>query len=63
MFPLVERVRIPVLDASVVSVLLLLTTIGLINRMQSKKRIGEKESLVAKVQQIERELAATKGAR
>lgn len=57
LLPLLQDVRVPVLGASVLSILLLLTTMGLLNRMQGKKKAGERETLVSKVQALERELA------
>lgn len=55
-----QDIRVPYLNASVMSVLLLVTTMGLVNRVQGRKRSGEKETLIARVYQLERELAAKK---
>lgn len=52
--PWIQHIRVPVLNASVLSVLLLLTTMGLLNRMQAKKRAGEKERLAARIRDLER---------
>jgi hypothetical protein len=52
---------VPVLDASVLSVLLLLCLIGLLARMLKMQKRGEKEALRAKVKELEKELSELKG--
>lgn len=56
--PAIQNLRVPVLGASVLSVLLLVTTMGMINRMQTKRKAGEKEQLARRIQELERRLGA-----
>ncbi len=51
---LLQDIRIPVLDASLLSVLLLLCTLGILLRMLYKRSKGEKEVLRSKVHQLEK---------
>lgn len=48
--------RIPFLNASLTSVLILLCLIGLLARMMKMSKKGEKEALREKVKQLEKEL-------
>ena len=49
--------RIPFLDASLLSFLILVGTAGILIRMLMKKRQGEKELLKERVRRLERELS------
>jgi hypothetical protein len=49
-----QDIRIPFLDASLLSVLLLLCTLGILVRMLMMRRKGEKESLAARIAELER---------
>jgi hypothetical protein len=49
-----QEIRIPFLDASLLSVLLLLCTLGILVRMLTMRRKGEKESLAARIAELER---------
>ncbi len=49
-----QDIRIPFLDASLLSVLLLLCTLGILVRMLQKRKKGEKESLAARIADLER---------
>ncbi len=53
--------RIPFLNASLTSVLILLCLIGLLARMKKMAQKGEKEALREKVSQLEKELYDLKG--
>jgi Na+/phosphate symporter len=53
--------RVPFLEASLLSVLLLLCLIGLLARMMKMSKKGEKEALEDKVRQLEKELSDLKG--
>jgi hypothetical protein len=53
--------RVPLLNASLLSVLLLLCLIGLLSRMMQMSKKGEKEALREKVKQLEKELSDLKG--
>jgi drug/metabolite transporter (DMT)-like permease len=53
--------RIPFLNASVTSVLILLCLIGLLARMMKMAKKGEKEALREKISQLEKELSDLKG--
>ncbi len=53
--------RIPFLNASLTSVLILLCLIGLLARMKKMAKKGEKEALREKVSQLEKELSDLKG--
>jgi hypothetical protein len=52
--------KVPILDASIVSVLLLLCVIGLLTRMLRLQREGEKEALRARIKELEKELSELK---
>jgi uncharacterized membrane protein YhaH (DUF805 family) len=49
-----QDMRIPFLDASLLSVLLLLCTLGILVRMLVMRKKGEKESLAARIAELER---------
>ena len=49
-----QEIKVPVLGASLLSVLLLLCTLGLLVRMLSMRRRGEKEKLRSKLAQFEK---------
>jgi hypothetical protein len=51
---LFQDIKIPVLNASLLSVLLLLCTLGILVRMLSMRRRGEKEKLRSQLAQLER---------
>jgi hypothetical protein len=53
--------RVPLLNASLLSVLLLLCLIGLLSRMMQMSKKGEKEALREKIRHLERELSDLKG--
>lgn len=48
-----QDIKVPVLNASLLSVLLLLCTLGILVRMLSMRRRGEKEKLRSKLAQLE----------
>lgn len=52
--------RVPSLNASLMSILILLCLIGLLTRMMKMSKKGEKEALREKVKQLEKELADLK---
>ncbi len=56
-----QDLRIPFLNASLLSVLILLCLIGLLARMMKMAKKGEKEALREKVSQLEKELSDLKG--
>ena len=58
--PFLKDIRVPLLDASIVSVLLLLCMLGILGRMLSMSRKGQKESLEKRIQELEKELSALK---
>ena len=53
--------RVPLLNASLLSVLLLLCLVGLLSRMMQMSKKGEKEALREKISQLEKELSDLKG--
>ena len=53
--------RVPILNASLMSILILLCLIGLLGRMMRMTKKGEKEALREKVSQLEKELSDLKG--
>ncbi len=53
--------RVPFLNASLTSILILLCLIGLLSRMMRMSKKGEKEALREKVKQMEKELSDLKG--
>ncbi len=56
-----QDLRVPFLNASLMSVLVLLCLIGLLIRMMKMSKKGEKEALKEKVKQLEKELSDLKG--
>ncbi len=55
---LLQDIRIPLLNASLLSVLLLLCTLGILIRILYKKNRGEKEKLRSMVDDLERKSGA-----
>lgn len=55
-----QNVRIPFLHASVLSLLILLGTAGILIRMLWMRRRGEKEGLQERVKRLEKELSGIK---
>ena len=55
-----KNVRIPYLEASLLSFLILVGTAGILIRMLWKRRQGEKEGLHEKIRRLERELSKNK---
>lgn len=53
-----KDLTIPFLNASLLSFLLLLCTLGILIRMLSRKKKGEKERLMEKIRQLEREASS-----
>ena len=53
-----QSIRVPGLNASLMSLLLLLTAAGLLSRMLYMKRIGRKEQMVKRIKELEGKLAA-----
>ena len=53
--------KVPFLNASLTSILILLCLIGLLSRMMRMSKKGEKEALREKVKQMEKELSDLKG--
>ncbi|MDH5743081.1 MAG: hypothetical protein OEZ52_06030, partial [Candidatus Aminicenantes bacterium] len=53
--------RIPFLNASILSILMLLCLLGLLGRMMQKSKRGEKEALMEKIGELEKELAELRG--
>jgi hypothetical protein len=51
---LLQDIRVPLLDASLLSVLLLLCTLGILIRMLYMRRRGEKEKLRSLVHKLEK---------
>jgi hypothetical protein len=57
-----QDMKVPFLNASLLSVLLLLCTLGILVRMLSRKKRGEKERLASRVAELERDLEAGRAA-
>lgn len=55
-----QNVRIPLLHASLLSLLMFLNTAGILVRMLWKMRRGEKEGLHEKIKRLEQELSKNK---
>jgi hypothetical protein len=53
--------RVPLLNASLMSILILLCLLGLLGRMLQMSKKGEKEALKEKVKQLEKELSGFTG--
>jgi len=49
--------RVPFLNASLLSFLMLLCMLGLLGRMMQKSKKGEKETLRERIEQLEREIS------
>ena len=60
-FTFLQDWRVPFLNASLMSILILLCLIGLLARMMKMSKRGEKEALREKVSQLEKELSDLKG--
>ncbi|TET69155.1 MAG: hypothetical protein E3J56_10130 [Candidatus Aminicenantes bacterium] len=58
--PFLENLRIPFLNASIFSILILLCMIGVLGRMLKKAKKGEKESLKKRILELEKELNTIK---
>ena len=58
--PFLENLRIPFLNASIVSILILLCMIGVLGRMLQKAKKGEKENLKERILELEKELNTIK---
>jgi len=57
----IQDLRVPFLNASLMSILVLLCLVGLLGRMMQMSKKGEKEALREKVKQLEKELSDLKG--
>jgi hypothetical protein len=49
-----NNLKVPFFNASILSVLLLFCTLGILIRMLSRKKKGEKEKLLQKINELER---------
>ena len=58
--PFLQQARLPVLNASTLSILILLCMLGVLLRMLRKTKRGIRESLAKKVQELENQLSALK---
>lgn len=58
-----QQVKVPVLNASTLSILILLCTLGILLRMLRRSKLGVKESLANRIQELENEVAALRGKR
>jgi len=58
--PFLENLRVPFLNASIVSILILLCMIGVLGRMLQKAKKGEKENLKERILELEKELNTIK---
>ena len=58
--PFLRDMRVPFLNASMVSVLILLCMLGILGRMLYMSRKGQKENLRRRVEELEKELAVLK---
>jgi hypothetical protein len=59
--PFMQELREPLLNASLLSILLLLCLMGLLFRMMKMSKKGEKEALQRRVKKLEKELSDLKG--
>ena len=59
--PFMQELREPLLNASLLSILLLLCLVGLLFRMMKMSKKGEKEALQERVKKLEKELSDLKG--
>lgn len=60
-FTFMHTLRIPLLNASLLSVLILLCTAGILGRMRWMARKGEKESLRSMIDDLEKRLKTSPG--
>jgi len=51
-----DKMKVPFFNASILSILLLLCTLGILVRMISRQKKGEKERLRERIAQLEREI-------
>ena len=56
-----QTLRIPFLNASLLSILILFCTVGIFGRMRWKARKGEKESLRSMITDLEKRLKTSPG--
>lgn len=56
-----NNLRVPFFNASILSVLLLFCTLGILIRMLSRKKKGEKEQLLQKINELERTIGSRSG--
>jgi len=54
--PFLRELRVPVLNASILSILLLVCTIAMLGRVLGKVKTREKEELKTKISRLEKEL-------
>ncbi len=57
-FPFLHDAKVPVVNGSIMSFLILLCTLGILGRMLYMSRKGQMENLQKKVEELEKELAA-----
>jgi len=55
----VQTLRVPLLNASILSLLILLCTAGILGRMRWMARKGEKEALKERIEGLERRLKSS----
>lgn len=53
-----NNLKVPLFNASILSVLLLFCTLGILIRMLSRKKKGEKEKLLQKINELERTIGS-----
>jgi len=58
--PILQELRVPFLNASMLSVLLLICSIAMLGRVLGKMKAREKEKLEEKVSKLEKELEEIK---
>lgn len=58
--PFLQQAKVPGLNASTLSILILLCTLGILIRMVRKTKRGLRESLVNKVRELETKLSTLK---
>ena len=56
-----QALKVPFLNASLTSILILLCTIGLLGRMLMKMKIGKKESLANRIIELEKKMISLYG--
>ncbi len=52
-----QHIKVPILNVSTLSILILLCMLGILLRMLRKSKAGIKESLADKIKELERELS------